>query len=193
VASVSPPFGARAGGTPIAIAGLGFAGAGTPVVTIGGASATGVSVVNDALIQATTPAGAMGAADVVVTNATGTGTLAGGFVFTPAVIVSPSSVAIGGPVAVKNFGFPPSSFATWASNVTTTFDFPPFGTFGIGPSPLFDLVSGAYPAGAPHTANFVMPNNPALHGLSLYVQSFSLDSAVPLAGTFTNVSAFTVQ
>jgi hypothetical protein len=80
VTSVAPNAGPTAGGTNVTIKGTGFLADAT--VTIGGAAATNVSVVDDATIGATTPAGTEGAADVVVTNALATSsTLAGGFVY----------------------------------------------------------------------------------------------------------------
>jgi hypothetical protein len=51
-------------------------------VKFGDADATDVVVVSDTQITATSPAGT-GTADVVVTNANGTGTLPGGFTYNP--------------------------------------------------------------------------------------------------------------
>lgn len=50
-------------------------------VTVGGTAATAVTVVSDTEITATTPAGSEGAADVVVTTAGGSDTLADGFTY----------------------------------------------------------------------------------------------------------------
>jgi len=77
VASIDLAYGPVAGGTAVAISGDGFIAGST--VTIGGAPATGVVVENATSILATTPAGAAGAADVVVANANGSATLVGGF------------------------------------------------------------------------------------------------------------------
>lgn len=63
---VSPSSGARDGGTVITVTGSGFTIA-TPSVTVGGAAATQVTVVNDTSLTAVVPAGSVGAADVVVT------------------------------------------------------------------------------------------------------------------------------
>lgn len=82
ITSISPSSGTHAGGTAVTIVGTQFMPGAT--VTIGGAAATGVSVSADAtLITATTPAGTVGAADVVVTNGpTDSVTLAGGYTYT---------------------------------------------------------------------------------------------------------------
>lgn len=50
-------------------------------LTIGGAAATSVTVVNDTTLTATTPAGTEGPADVTVTTAGGSDTLADGFTY----------------------------------------------------------------------------------------------------------------
>ena len=68
VHSISPTSGPAAGGTRIGIAGTNFVAGAT--VTIGGVTATEVTVENASLITATTPAGS-GSAEVVVTNPNG--------------------------------------------------------------------------------------------------------------------------
>ncbi len=80
VSSISPESGDMDGADAVTITGTGFASGAT--VTIGGASAFSVSVVNATTITCVTPAGSAGARDVVVTNAdTSTGTLAAGFTY----------------------------------------------------------------------------------------------------------------
>ncbi|MBI3991150.1 MAG: IPT/TIG domain-containing protein, partial [Candidatus Omnitrophica bacterium] len=70
ITSISPDNGSTDGGTGITITGEGFlTSAG---VTIGGTSATNISVVSSTSITATTPAGTSGAKDVVVSNPSGT-------------------------------------------------------------------------------------------------------------------------
>lgn len=66
VSAVSPAVGPASGGTPITLTGATFLPGAT--VTIGGASATNVVVVNDTTITCNTPAGTAGPAAVVVTN-----------------------------------------------------------------------------------------------------------------------------
>ncbi|WP_333814192.1 Ig-like domain-containing protein [Tabrizicola sp.] len=70
--SVSPSTGASAGGDSVTLTGQYFSGA--TGVTFGGASATGVTVVNDSTITATTPAGASGPVSVIVTTPYGSNT-----------------------------------------------------------------------------------------------------------------------
>ena len=69
VSSVSPSSGSTTGGTPITITGTGFLANAT--VSIGGNSASNVSVVNSTSITALTPAHTAGSADVIVTNTDG--------------------------------------------------------------------------------------------------------------------------
>ncbi len=80
--SIVPNSGTTAGGTPVTITGVNFLAPAT--VTLGGAAATGVSVVSPTTITAATPAHAPGIVDVVVVSNGLTSTLTGGyFYFTP--------------------------------------------------------------------------------------------------------------
>jgi hypothetical protein len=80
VSSISPSSGSSAGGTAVTITGTGFVSGAT--VSIGGASATGVTFGSATSLTATTPAGATGTQNVMVTNPDGQiGTLTGGFSF----------------------------------------------------------------------------------------------------------------
>ncbi|WP_312599344.1 putative Ig domain-containing protein, partial [Brevundimonas sp.] len=79
VTRVSPAQGTTAGGQSITIGGSGFTGA--TVVGIGAGAATGVTIVNDTQITATTPAGAAGSGDVRVTAPGGMATLIRGYTY----------------------------------------------------------------------------------------------------------------
>ncbi len=80
VTSISPTFGATAGGTLVTVSGTNFVTGAS--LSIGGVAATGVTVVSSTTITGTTGPHAAGVVDVVVTNPdTLTGTLAGGFTY----------------------------------------------------------------------------------------------------------------
>jgi len=83
VTAIVDDRGSASGGLDVTITGTGFVvdNPGMNVVTIGGAPATGVLIVDDAMITCTTPAGTAGTADVTVTNDNGSGTLAAGFTY----------------------------------------------------------------------------------------------------------------
>lgn len=66
ISSITPSTGSTAGGTPVTIIGTGFNPAAT--AAIDGNDLTGLTVVNDTTITGITPAGTVGAKDVVVTN-----------------------------------------------------------------------------------------------------------------------------
>ncbi|HUB05898.1 MAG TPA: IPT/TIG domain-containing protein [Myxococcales bacterium] len=83
IASLTPASGPTSGGTSVTLKGTGFLGE-QPAVTIGGQTATAVTVVDDQTLTLLTPPGAVGAADVVVQDADGAATLPGGFVYFPA-------------------------------------------------------------------------------------------------------------
>jgi hypothetical protein len=80
VTSVSPTGGTIAGGSAVTVNGTGFNAGAT--VTFGGSAATNVVVVNSTKITARTPAHALGAVNVTVTNTdTSSGTLVGGYLY----------------------------------------------------------------------------------------------------------------
>ena len=86
ISGITPNQGCIVGGTQITITGtyLGSASA----VTVGGASATSFTVVNQNTVQATTPAGAAGPVTVRVTTAAGTYTTPQTFTYMPASVSS---------------------------------------------------------------------------------------------------------
>lgn len=79
---ITPTTGSETGGTLVTVTGENFLGAVT--VTFGGVVATSVTVVDTGTLTAVTPVGVPGDADVVVTTAQGSDTLADGFAFAPA-------------------------------------------------------------------------------------------------------------
>jgi formylglycine-generating enzyme required for sulfatase activity len=80
ITSVLPASGSTDGGTLITITGTNLTG--TSSVTIGGAAATSVSVVNATTVTAVTPAGTAGAKTVSLTTPGGTANLTNGFTYT---------------------------------------------------------------------------------------------------------------
>jgi hypothetical protein len=81
ITGVNPGSGPIAGGTVVTITGTNFVVGAT--VTFGGSAATGVTVVDSTSISATTPAHAVGAVTVVVTNPDAqSGTLTNGYTYT---------------------------------------------------------------------------------------------------------------
>ncbi|WP_430391814.1 putative Ig domain-containing protein [Dyella sp. 20L07] len=97
VVIVSPDTGLTTGGTSVTISGTGFTG--TTGVSFGGANATSVTIVNDTIITATTPAGSAGAVNVVVTTPGGSGTLTNGYTYVVAAPTISSISPTSGPVA----------------------------------------------------------------------------------------------
>jgi hypothetical protein len=109
VSSISPTSGSTSGGTAISISGGNFAASAT--VSIGGAAATNVTVVNSGSITATTSARSAGTVNVTVINASGqSGTLTNGYTYVappsaPTVTnVTPSSGSTAGGTSVTISG-----------------------------------------------------------------------------------------
>ena len=83
VTSIAPASGPLAGGTSVTITGTNFAAGAT--VMIGGAAATGVTVVSASSITCTAPAGAAGVVNVAVTTAGLTAIRNNGFIYTDSI------------------------------------------------------------------------------------------------------------
>lgn len=95
ISNISPSTGSTTGGTAITITGTNFES--TSTVTIGGASATSVTFVSSTSITCNTPAGTLGAKDVVVTNPDSglSATSSGGFTYAasgPPTILNPTTI-----------------------------------------------------------------------------------------------------
>jgi formylglycine-generating enzyme required for sulfatase activity len=84
VSSIVPNTGSYTGGTAITITGAYLAA--TTGVTIGGVPATNVVAVSASQVTAVTPAGSVGAVDVVITGTKGAVTVAGGFTYQPIIV-----------------------------------------------------------------------------------------------------------
>ena len=116
VQSVSPSTGPAAGGTELTIRGAGFA-AGT-AVTIGGRTATEISVRGSDTITARTPSSTTaGAVDLAVTLNGRTSTLAGGFRYEVASNTAPVITSI---VAQGKRVGQPANFADYGETITVT-------------------------------------------------------------------------
>ncbi|HRO01235.1 MAG TPA: autotransporter domain-containing protein, partial [Nitrobacter sp.] len=108
----------------VTITGTNFTGA--TAVTFGGAPATGVTVVNDTTITATTPAHAAGAVAVAVTTPGGTNSLPNGFTYSalaPSIIsVTPNTgPATGGtPVTITGTNFTGATAVTFGGTAATS-------------------------------------------------------------------------
>lgn len=193
--AITPGFGAKEGGTSVALSGINFDKLGSGAsfaLSIGGASATGVSVVSNTQATATTPAGAMGPADVVASTVFGSDTLAGGYVYTPAVVAQPTAVP-GGSLTVKNYGPLGGLFELWWSPLTTFIPLPPYGTILIGPSPATKLTAGFYTApDGINTKVIAVPSGPGLSGLQVHFQSVSIVTSPTLSILLTNRSTTTL-
>ncbi len=86
ITSIVPNTGSYVGGTPITITGQYLAG--TTAVTIGGVPCTNVVSVSSTQVTAVTPAGSVGAVDVVITGTKGALTVAGGFTYLAVIVPS---------------------------------------------------------------------------------------------------------
>ena len=109
VTSVSPPFGAVAGGARVSVMGTGFAG--ITSVTFGGVAGTALQVVSSTRIDVTVPAGAIGAVNVVVTPTSGGAVTCNNcfIYFSPTITVTPSTGTVDGGTQVTVGDIPATS------------------------------------------------------------------------------------
>lgn len=128
VTSVTPSAGKAGVGTPVTINGSGFSSGGVPTVSFGGASATGVTVLTDSVISATSPLGAANTVDVTVTNTNGTSATNSGDQFTFAGVPSVTSISttegplVGGTsVTISGSGFKTVSAVKFGTINATSF------------------------------------------------------------------------
>ncbi|HVU48850.1 MAG TPA: IPT/TIG domain-containing protein [Terracidiphilus sp.] len=156
VTGVSPNSGTTAGGTSVTITGTNFVSGAT--VTIGGAAATNVTVVNSTKITATTPAGTASAAAVTVTVGGQSGSLPSGFTYLapPTVTsLSPSSGPLAGGTSVTITG------TNFASGTTVTFGGAAATNITVVNS---TTITATTPAGSAGAATVTVTNSNGLNG-----------------------------
>ena len=194
VFGIDPYFGPLAGGTAITLTGLNFdkfGQGGSIGVAFGGASADDVVVHSGSLITLTSPPGASGPADVVVSDSLGSTTWPGGFVYTPAITTTPI-VPIGGELDIRNYGPLGASFLTIVS-LTSWSAHMKFGTLLIGPDFFLLIAPRVYPEpDGVATLPIIVPQDSALVGLTVYFQSLCITQMGPLQGSLTNASTVSI-
>jgi len=116
VTDLYPRSGDPAGGTSVRIFGSGFV-AGATRVTFGGIAATSITFVSSTELLVTTPAGAIGSADVTVTSPVGSATLAGRYQYAPPFVsltIAPAGTTLD-PTQDQQF----AAFGVASDNTTT--------------------------------------------------------------------------
>lgn len=187
VSSIAPNTGTSDGGDSVTITGINFVSGAS--VKIGANSAAGVTFVNSTSITCTTPSGAIGGANVVVTNpSTLSGTLTNGFTFQPVAMpdiisISPDNGDVAGntPCTItgadfKNgatvfFGANPAALVTWVDSTTITCS-SPAGSIGavpvkvVNPDTQYDLLFNGFTYNAPPAPQItsITPDNGLMEG-----------------------------
>ena len=197
------PSGDKDGGDVVSVLGFNFTagGAGSPTVEFGGSAASGVSVVSNTRLTATTPSGLdvnqnpLGPVAVGVANGLGNGSASDAFRYLPAVTVN-KPVCVGGPYDATVHTTQPGSLAVLVYGIPfppLTINVPPFeGNFVLVNN--FKIMGQikAAPAGFAEYV-FPIPDNPALAGVVLDSQALSIDTFAPVGGSFSNVATITIQ
>jgi len=193
--SISPTSGVVEGGTVVTITGGIFAAGST--VTIGGVACSSLNVDSSSQITCTTGAHAVGAVDVVLTNAEGkTATLAGAFTYEP---------AAGSPPTVTSIS--PTSGSTNGSTAITINGsaFAPGSTVTVGGVPCASVVVASTlritcltPAREAEGAADVIVTNPdsqtgALAGAFTYIAPPEITTVTPNSGTTLGGTSVTIS
>ena len=197
VAGVRPGLGLWSGSEPAAVFGYNFLapGAGALAVDVGGAAATGVSVVSNVEAALTTPVATdlfgnpVGFAPVGVTNALGTHTVADGFLSTPAVIER-NDTYVGGSLDIAFFSAPGNFYLVARKPILLPPPGVPIGNLQgslllLPPVPL--LVDVSLTSTGLDLASFPVPDDPVLNNATLYLQGVALTDIFTLTGSFTTV------
>lgn len=109
IASITPSVGSPVGGTAVTVTGTAFV-AGT-TVTIGGNVCSSIVITSATEITCFTPVGLGGPADVVVTNANGSDTIAGGFTYDLPPVITSIDPDAGSPAGGDNVTITGTSFS----------------------------------------------------------------------------------
>jgi hypothetical protein len=160
-------------------------------VTVGGAAATNVAVINARTLTCTVPAGALGFKDVMVTHGNGSATLAAGFAHTPAMRAQGSHVP-GGSIDYSILNTPGDLIVAYLSPGPVIAVTVPgvVGTLCLpGPVHLFSAPGLPFPS---LSVGLPIPNVPGLAGLEVFGQCLMLSQGA-LQPVLTNCAAVTIR
>ena len=187
VTSVSPNSGPTAGGTSVTITGTTFAGA--TGVTFGGVAATSFAVVNATTITATVPAGAAGAASVIVTTPAGSNAANALYTYVPGptvTSVSPNSGSTLGGTSVTITG------TTFTGATSVTFG----GAAATGVAVVnATTITATTPAGAAGAASVIVTTpsgSNAANTLYTYIPGPTVTSVSPNSGPTAGGTSVTI-
>jgi len=194
VLGVSPPRSSYDAPVSVTIVGAYFSVGTAPSVSVGGAAASNVAVVDDATITCDLSSGPPGPMDVVVSNNRGTGTLAGGFAYTPAITIEGDTV-LGASITIHYLCDPGDGlFSVLGLPPAVSVPTPPFdGDLAIVPFHYFFYVT-AWPFDS-FDVPATIPNDPALVGVDVLLQSLIGPQLTkpPKAGSWTNCAVVSIR
>ncbi len=186
--AIAPALGPTVGGTVVTITGTGFTG--TSAVSFGGTPATSFNVDSDTQITATTPAGAVGTIDLVVTALAGT-SAASRFTYVgpPAInaIAPASGSTLGGTaVMITGTGFTGASAVSFGGIAVTSFNVDSD-----------TLITATTPAGVAGTVDVAVTTPGGASAMSTasrftYVAPPAIDAIAPALGPTAGGTAVTI-
>jgi len=180
--------------TSVTVTGSDFSRGGSLSVLFGNASGTNVLVLDDATLTCDVPTSEPGPVDVSVSNANGTGVLAAGFVFTPAITIE-GDTTIGSSITIHDLCDPGDGiFAVYGLPPAVSIPTPPFdGDLAIVPFHYFFYVT-AWPFDS-FDVPATIPNDPALVGVDVLLQSLIGPQLTkpPKDGSWTNCAVLSIH
>jgi hypothetical protein len=193
VFGLSPTLGLGQGGTLLELSGAQFdhLGAGPTVsVDIGGLRATGVVVSSNTRLSCTLPPLPPGFHDLTVSSTWGSETVTDAWLTTPAIVGSQLAIA-GTQTTVTNLGPPGGWYLTIWSLDTTQLVLPSYGTLLVGPAFQIFVPQRFYPDSGADELLLVVPEDPVLDGLTIHLQTLSVDGGG--VGLLTNALSATIS
>ena len=161
-------------------------------VTLGGVAVSNLSIrdPNDGQFDSgTLPPGLL---DLSVTTFMGTGVLPKAIISYPALDMT-GQVQVGGNVTLSLYGDTNDESLMFSSLGTANIPLPPFGTLGLDPANHFALIFALALPSQQFDLNGSIPNDPALSGVTFYLQSLIGPDLATKNMKFTNVVTVAIQ
>jgi len=191
IAGVTPDLGGIGGGTAVTISGSGFTNTADTTVTIGGASALNMAVVDDETITCETPAHAAGAVDVVVSNSNGSDTEPGGFVYYDTPVLSAVNPENGPETGGNSVTLSGSGFSV-VGETAVTFGGMAATNVSVESETTISCTAPAHGAGAVDVAVANAFGSDTLPGAYTYIAAPAISEVAPSEGYTTGGTTVTI-
>jgi uncharacterized protein (TIGR03790 family) len=178
--------GSHAGGDALTLLGRNFTNRAWSTLTIGGTAAPSLDTQNRTQMSAVSPALEPGVYDVTLTTPFGGSTLSQAYKSLPAITLD-GTPGRGQPLGITLYGSPNDEYYVFLSLGTADLALPPYGRLRLDPSRGFFIVAHGHFAFLDFwPVSGTIPDDPALSGVTLYVQSLIGPDVAGLRAYLTN-------